>query len=133
MGREFEPLRGHNQNSKMLISLDFSIFSFLPKSKNTEEYRSVTNLSLLVKKGGLGKTLQIIAVLLKLKEDGRFEKRKALVVVPTGLLANWQKECERFAPSLNVGIYHGPTRNLDTFSAEIMLTSYGVMRSDVAK
>lgn len=82
---------------------------------------------------GLGKTLQVIAVLLKLKEDGRLEKRKALIVVPTGLIANWQKECERFAPSLNVGIYHGPTRDLDTFKAEIMLTSYGVMRSDVVK
>lgn len=82
---------------------------------------------------GLGKTLQVIAVLLKLKEDGQLKKRKALIVVPTGLLTNWQKECERFAPSLNVGIYHGPARNLDTFNAEIMLTSYGVLRSDVDK
>lgn len=82
---------------------------------------------------GLGKTLQVIAVLLKLKEDGCFEKRKALVVVPTGLLANWQKECARFAPALNVGIYHGPVRDIDAFDAEVMLTSYGVMRSDVAR
>lgn len=82
---------------------------------------------------GLGKTLQVITVLLRLKEDGRLKKRKALIVVPTGLLTNWQKECERFAPSLNVGIYHGPARNLESFDEEIMLTSYGVMRSDVAK
>lgn len=82
---------------------------------------------------GLGKTLQVIAVLLKLKEDGRLEKRKALVVVPAGLLANWQKECGRFAPSLNVGIYHGPARSLDTPDTEVMLTSYGVIRSDIAR
>lgn len=82
---------------------------------------------------GLGKTLQVITVLLRMKEDGRLEKRKALIVVPTGLLANWQKECSRFAPSLKVGIYHGPNRDLENFDEEIMLTSYGVMRSDIAK
>lgn len=82
---------------------------------------------------GLGKTLQVIAVILKLKEDGLLNKRKALIVVPTGLLANWQKECGRFAPSLSVGVYHGPARDIDAFDAEVMLTSYGVMRSDVAK
>lgn len=82
---------------------------------------------------GLGKTLQVIAVLLRMKQDGRFEKRKAMIVVPTGLIANWQKECARFAPELNVEIYHGSTRNLDSFNAEVMLTSYGVLRSDVAK
>lgn len=82
---------------------------------------------------GLGKTLQVITVLLRLKESGRLDKRKVLVVVPTGLLTNWQKECARFAPALNVGIYHGSNRNLDTFEADVMLTSYGVMRSDAAK
>ncbi len=82
---------------------------------------------------GLGKTLQVIAVLLSLKESCRFDKRKALIVVPTGLLSNWQKECTRFAPSLDVSIYHGAARNISSFKADIMLTSYGVMRSDVAK
>lgn len=82
---------------------------------------------------GLGKTLQVIVVLLRLKYDGRFKKSKALIVVPTGLLANWQKECQRFAPELNVGIYHGAARDISRFDSEIMLTSYGVMRSDVAK
>lgn len=82
---------------------------------------------------GLGKTLQVISVLLKLKEDRRLEKRRVLIVVPTGLLANWQKECVRFAPELNVEIYHGPARDINAINAEIILTSYGVMRSDVAK
>lgn len=82
---------------------------------------------------GLGKTLQVISVLLKLKEDGRLGRHKALIVVPTGLLINWQKECQRFAPDLRVGIYHGATRDLSAFDGEVMLTSYGVLRSDVAK
>lgn len=82
---------------------------------------------------GLGKTLQVIAVLLQLKESGRLNKRKVLVVVPTGLLVNWQKECARFAPELKVSIYHGAMRDIDGFDGDILLTSYGVMRSDAAK
>lgn len=82
---------------------------------------------------GLGKTLQVIAVLLQLKESGRLNKRKVLVVVPTGLLVNWQKECSRFAPELTVSIYHGAMRDIAKFDGDILLTSYGVMRSDAVK
>ena len=39
---------------------------------------------------GLGKTLQVITLLAKMKEEGAMDKKKALVVVPTGLLHNWQ-------------------------------------------
>ena len=55
---------------------------------------------------GLGKTLQVITTLLKLKEDGRLKKQKALVVVPTTLLTNWDKEIRKFAPDLIAHIYH---------------------------
>ena len=44
---------------------------------------------------GLGKTLQVLSLLLRLKQEGRFIKRKALIVVPTTLITNWQKEIER--------------------------------------
>ncbi|MDR0940151.1 MAG: SWIM zinc finger family protein [Mediterranea sp.] len=80
---------------------------------------------------GLGKTLQVIALLLKCKEEGGIDDRhKALVVIPTGLLINWQMEIEKFAPSLTSGIYHGPTRDIKAFDADVMLTTYGVLRSD---
>ena len=82
---------------------------------------------------GLGKTLQVITLLMKLKEEGAFNNKKALVVVPTGLLYNWQSEVKRFAPQLLVGIYHGTARNLkdaDCQLADIILSTYGVVRSD---
>ncbi|MDR3189521.1 MAG: DEAD/DEAH box helicase [Prevotellaceae bacterium] len=80
---------------------------------------------------GLGKTLQVIALLLKLKEEGALKKKKALVVAPTGLLATWQAEVEKFAPSLCVLLYHGVKRALEEDSAyDVLLTSYGVVRSD---
>lgn len=89
--------------------------------------------SILADDMGLGKTLQTIALLLKLKEEGRLSEKKALVVVPTSLIPNWQNEIERFAPSLSVQVYHGGARSLKGFQADILLTTYGVARGDVAQ
>ena len=82
---------------------------------------------------GLGKTLQVITLLAKMKEEGAMDRKKALVVVPTGLLHNWQSEVKRFAPQLATGVYHGTARDLkgdDCKKADIILTTYGVVRSD---
>lgn len=84
---------------------------------------------------GLGKTLQVIALLLKFKDEGFLKKERALVVVPTGLLANWQAELDRFAPDLRYMIYHGAGRELNEkhTAYDLLLTSYGTCRSDVEK
>lgn len=79
---------------------------------------------------GLGKTLQVITTIAKLKFDGELEKSKVLVVVPTTLLSNWVREIEKFAPSLSHAIYHGPQRRLSSPLADVILTTYGVVRSD---
>ena len=89
--------------------------------------------SLIADDMGLGKTLQVIATLLKLKEDGELGPQKALIIVPTTLLTNWEKEIARFAPGLQTHIYHGPNRSLDPLAeADVLLTSYGVARSEHA-
>lgn len=80
---------------------------------------------------GLGKTLQVIAMLLKFKEEGQLDKKKALVVVPTTLLTNWQKEMTRFAPALRWHTYHGPQRAFPGDDFDVLLTTYGIARSDV--
>ena len=82
---------------------------------------------------GLGKTLQVITLLAKMKEEGAMDKKQALVVVPTGLLHNWQSEVKRFAPQLTTGVYHGTARDLKDEvckNADIILSTYGVVRSD---
>lgn len=88
--------------------------------------------SVLADDMGLGKTLQVITTLLKYKEDGLLRERKALVIAPTGLLTNWQAEIEKFAPSLSVCLFHGTNRKV-TDDFDILLTSYGIARSDAAK
>lgn len=81
---------------------------------------------------GLGKTLQVITTMLKYKEEGLLDDKKILVIVPTGLIANWLSEIDKFAPSLKVALFHGSSRKIpDSF--DMLLTSYGVARSDAAK
>ncbi len=89
--------------------------------------------SLIADDMGLGKTLQVITTLLKLKEDGELGAQKAIIIVPTTLLTNWEKEIIKFAPALSTMIYHGSQRQLDQLSeVDIMLTTYGVARTDAA-
>jgi len=91
--------------------------------------------SLIADDMGLGKTLQVIATLQRLKEDQTLGgDQKALVVMPTTLLTNWTKELARFAPALQVHVYHGPKRSLAPLAAaDVLLTTYGVIRAEIAE
>ncbi len=89
---------------------------------------------------GLGKTLQVITLLQKFKndkaktaEEPQDSTIKTLIVVPTTLISNWQAELERFAPELTCRVYHGSGRDLKNMESDILLTTYGVVRSDAAK
>ncbi len=84
---------------------------------------------------GLGKTVQVIAALLHLKELGELEKERVLVVAPASLLINWQREVQRFAPTLTCAIYHGASRRMAEEAAEtdVVITSYGILQRDVAE
>ncbi len=79
---------------------------------------------------GLGKTLQVITTFQQMKNEGRLAKRKGLVVVPTTLITNWMHEIQKFAPDLKAAIYHGTKRTLETENIDIIITTYGVLRSD---
>jgi SNF2 family DNA or RNA helicase len=89
--------------------------------------------SLIADDMGLGKTVQVIAAILKFKQEGKLEKNKVLVIVPTTLLTNWVKETEKFAPTLTPMIYHGVSRKLITDGIDLVITTYGMIRSDLAK
>jgi len=82
---------------------------------------------------GLGKTLQVIAHLLLEKESGRVQS-PSLIVVPTSLLFNWEREIERFAPGLKVLRLHGPRRHevkITARSCDVVLTTYGLLVRDI--
>ncbi len=82
---------------------------------------------------GLGKTLQVIALHLhrSASPKGGRKRRPTLVVCPTSLLVNWEREVRRFAPKVPVRRYHGTDRSLlELADDEIVLTSYGIARRE---
>ena len=84
---------------------------------------------------GLGKTLQVITLLQHLKEQsGKKPLPPHLIVLPTSLLFNWQKELDKFAPSLTYLVYRGGDRASlrELFSQyDIILSTYGVVSNDI--
>jgi len=81
---------------------------------------------------GLGKTLQTLSFLQHLVE--RYPDETHLVVCPTSLLYNWEGELKKFVPGLAFHIHYGADRefNEEVFRrAHIILTSYGMVRSDL--
>lgn len=86
---------------------------------------------------GLGKTVQLIAYLLHAKEQADEGPRlPSLIVCPTSVLGNWQKEISRFAPSLQVAMHYGSRRKSgDDFrnearSVDVVLTSFATASLD---
>ncbi|MEC4893930.1 MAG: DEAD/DEAH box helicase [Oscillatoria sp. PMC 1051.18] len=84
---------------------------------------------------GLGKTPQLIAFLLNLKQQEALNK-PTLVICPTSVLGNWEREVKKFAPTLSTVIHHGGGRNKGkTFakqvkSKDLVLTSYPLVFRD---
>ena len=58
---------------------------------------------------GLGKTPQLIAFLLHLHEQEALEL-PTLVVCPTSVLGNWEREVKKFGPTLKAIVHHGDKR-----------------------
>lgn len=87
---------------------------------------------------GLGKTVQLISYVLHLYEVLR-EKKPTLIVCPTSVLGNWQKELARFAPTLKVHTHYSSSRLKDEEfhhfllkeSPQVVLSTYGTISQDV--
>lgn len=86
---------------------------------------------------GLGKTVQFITYLLHIKENTAEDSRiPSLLICPTSVLGNWQKELTRFAPTLNVMLHYGSRRlSGEAFleaakQADLVLTSYAISALD---
>ena len=89
--------------------------------------------SILADDMGLGKTLQVLTAVQYFKQEGYLEKEHVLVIAPTSLLTNWQEEIRKFTPDLTSYIFHGSGRRFTKKKYDVYLTSYGVLRSDLAK
>ncbi len=84
---------------------------------------------------GLGKTIQLLAFLLRRLEQAPRDTRPALLVAPTSVVGNWEREIERFAPSLHIVQHYGTERSKTMADfpknpGSLVLTTYGLLRRD---
>lgn len=80
---------------------------------------------------GLGKTVQALALLLN-----RIEEGPTLVIAPMSVGFNWQREAQRFAPSLNVLAYRDSNRNevlKEIGEGDVVIVSYALFQRDAEK
>jgi SNF2 family DNA or RNA helicase len=85
---------------------------------------------------GLGKTVQALTLALHRKQRG--SESPILLVCPTSVIANWQKEAARFTPDLRVLVHHGGGRKKgESFARtarrhDLIVSSYALIHRDLA-
>jgi SNF2 family DNA or RNA helicase len=87
---------------------------------------------------GLGKTIQLLALLAYERESARLAVSRpgTLLVCPMSLVGNWEQEAAKFTPQLRVHVHHGPgrltgeelARALD--DADLVITTYAIATRD---
>ncbi len=144
-------LRAHGWIENLLGSTDrHQVLEELPPPKGFQgvlrpyQLRGLQWLSFLSKLGlgacladdmGLGKTIQLIALLLHERETGS-DPGPTLLVVPMSLVGNWQREIERFAPTLRAMVHHGTERLSgrefvdEVARHDVVISTYGLIHRD---
>ncbi|XQQ07255.1 MAG: DEAD/DEAH box helicase [Leptolyngbya sp. IPPAS B-1204] len=85
---------------------------------------------------GLGKTIQLIAFMLHLQAQDLLDK-PTLLVCPTSVLGNWEREIRRFGPSIKAIVHHGDRRPQGKALAKavqkqhLVITSYSLVHRDL--
>ncbi|MEL4894204.1 DEAD/DEAH box helicase [Crocosphaera sp. Alani8] len=85
---------------------------------------------------GLGKTPQLIGFLLHLKSEEMLEK-PTLVICPTSVLNNWEREVQKFASNISTLIHHGDKRSKGKAFVKkvnqknVVITSYSLIYRDI--
>lgn len=93
---------------------------------------------------GLGKTLQIISLiaLMRQRQSSMLSAPSpCLIIVPTSLLGNWQRELTKFAPQLNTLVAHRSVTSIDKLKSvesepakavadkDVVIVTYGSIRN----
>ncbi|MGB0385578.1 MAG: DEAD/DEAH box helicase [Ardenticatenaceae bacterium] len=91
--------------------------------------------ALLADSMGLGKTIQTLTMLLRDKEQ-EVSTGPVLLICPTSVVTNWEKEAKRFTPDLTTVVHQGPKRLRgkkfikQAEEVDMVLTSYALARRD---
>ncbi|MBH5318504.1 DEAD/DEAH box helicase [Paenibacillus sp. GSMTC-2017] len=85
---------------------------------------------------GLGKTIQFMAYLMSMKVQESDFSGPSLLICPTSVIGNWEKELKRFAPSLRVMLHYGNKRfkgeelEEEVKEVDLVITSYSLAQLD---
>ncbi len=82
---------------------------------------------------GLGKTLQAIAAM-RLAYERTLSQQHSLIITPKSVLYHWERELNRFFPSMLTHVYHGPARRIDLLQSArpiTFITTYSTATNDV--
>lgn len=90
---------------------------------------------------GLGKTLQVIALLEDVREDKdknnhKEETSTSIVVCPSSLYINWEKEILKFAPNIKTLVINGTASERQkklskALKYDVVITSYDMLKRDI--
>ncbi|MER6103759.1 SNF2-related protein [Streptomyces sp. NPDC001832] len=88
--------------------------------------------ALLADDMGLGKSLTALALHLHRRDRTHRTTDPSLIVCPASMVINWEREVQRFAPTVPTTRYHGPDRTLDGAMANtVVITTYETVRRDI--
>lgn len=87
--------------------------------------------AILADEMGLGKTIQTLSMLASLDKT-----EPCLIVCPSSLMENWQKEAKRFTPDLKTCIISGDSTERkkvigERYEYDMLITSYSLLRRDM--
>lgn len=82
---------------------------------------------------GLGKTIQVISLLIDEKDNNR---ATSIVVCPSSLYINWEKEIKKFAPDIKILVIYGGAEERKKLIKkasryDVIITSYDLLKRDV--
>lgn len=121
-----------NENEQPPITLNARLFPYQKTGYLWLKYMLEESLGcILGDEMGLGKTMQVITEMLHLKAEGILP---IIVISPISLLINWERECNKFAPSLKTFIHHGVDRTgnyRDLLKYDVIISSFTTVVSDI--
>lgn len=87
---------------------------------------------------GLGKTIQVLALIQAYQETAKDKKEPSIVISPSSLALNWEKEASRFTPSLKTIVISGNAeereRKMQAIpECDLVITSYDILKRDAEK
>ncbi len=85
---------------------------------------------------GMGKSIQIISLLLDEKENGTSDRKLSLIVAPSSILYNWENEIKLFGSSIKYALVLGnKEQRMDILKRkdeyELLITSYELLKRDI--